>query len=35
MAAIARRLAGDPGTLRAAQAIESVADGRLMPVRVD
>ena len=35
MEAIARRLAGDPGTLRAAQAIETVADDRLTPVRVD
>ncbi len=35
MAAIAQRLAADPGTVRAAQAIEKVADGRVTPVRVD
>ena len=34
MAAIARRLSGDPGTVRAAQAIESVASGRLEPVPI-
>jgi UDP:flavonoid glycosyltransferase YjiC (YdhE family) len=34
MAAIARRLAGDPGTARAATAIEAVAAGRLRPVSV-
>jgi MGT family glycosyltransferase len=34
MAAIARRLAGDPGTARAAAAIEAVAGGRLRPVSV-
>jgi MGT family glycosyltransferase len=35
MAAIARRLSGDPGTTRAAEAIETVADGRLAPVTID
>jgi MGT family glycosyltransferase len=32
MADIAQRLAGDPGTVRAAQAIERVAEGRVAPV---
>jgi UDP:flavonoid glycosyltransferase YjiC (YdhE family) len=34
MAVIARRLTGDPGTARAAQAIETVAAGQLAPVSV-
>jgi hypothetical protein len=32
MAGVARRLSGDPGTVRAAQAIERVADGQLTPM---
>jgi MGT family glycosyltransferase len=34
MAAIARRLSSDPGTARAAQAIETVAAGHMAPVNV-
>jgi MGT family glycosyltransferase len=34
MAAIARRLSSDPGTARAAQAIETVAAGQFAPVNV-
>jgi MGT family glycosyltransferase len=35
LAATAGRLSGEPGTVRAALAIEKVADGRMTPVKVD